>query len=78
MAYINIQQLQQYTDSLKDWLAIGESPSKECLVLKFKKGIGEQVIDEDMVNQTLYLQSRDGNVTIEFDDSGLIVSIEIS
>lgn len=78
MALISIQQVQEYTDSLKDWLAIGESPAKECLVLQFKKGHGEKVIDDERVNQTLYLQSRNGNVAIEFDDSGLIVNIEIS
>lgn len=78
MAAISIRKVREYTDSLQNWLAIGESPAKECLVLQFTKDDGEQVIDEERVNQTLYLQSMDGNVAIDFDSNGLIVSIEIS
>ena len=78
MAEIKIEELQNYVDGLKDWLSEGHSPAKECLVLKFKKGHGESVIDEEMVNETLYLQSRNGNITIEFDSSGLMTSIELS
>lgn len=78
MAEIMIDELQKYVDTLKDWLNEGHSPAKECLVVKFKKGYGESVIDDEMANETLYLQSRNGNITIEFDSSGLITSIEIS
>lgn len=77
VAYIKVEEIQQHTDKLKDWLTVGESPAKECLVIKFKSGTDNIVIDEEMVNQTLYLQSRNGNVSIQFDASGQIVSIEI-
>lgn len=79
MADIKIEQVLEFTEKTNDWLAIGESPARECLVISFKKGTGnEPVIDDEMVSKTLYLQSRNGNVAIEFDDTGLIVSIEIS
>lgn len=77
MANINVEDIQKYTDTLKDWLTEGESPARECLVIKFKTGIETTVIDEDMVNETLYLQSRNGNVVVHFDKTGQVVSIEI-
>jgi len=78
MAEINVEQIQSYVDSLKDWVAEGDSKAKESLLIRFKKGYGEPIIDEERVNETLYLQSRNGNIAIEFDASGLIVNIEIS
>ncbi len=78
MAEIKVDELIKHVDSLKDWLKEGHSPARECTVIKFKRGVNDPVIDEEMVNETLYLQSRDGNVTIEFDKSGLITHIEIS
>lgn len=78
MAEINIEQVQSYVDSLKDWVSEGDSKAKESLLIRFKRGYGEAVIDEERINETLYLQSRNGNIAIEFDASGLIVDIEIS
>lgn len=78
MAEIKVDELIKYVDSLKDWLKENHSPARECTVIKFKGGNNETIIDEEMVNETLYLQSRNGNVTIEFDKCGLITHIEIS
>jgi hypothetical protein len=79
MAYITVKQIQEYTDKLKNWLSLGESPAKECLVIQFKTGEKtDPVIDEEMANKTLYLQSRNGNISIEFDNTGLITNIEIT
>lgn len=77
MASINIEEIQKYTDGIKNWLAIGESSSKECLVIKFKTGDQSTVMDDEMVNQTLYVQSRNGSVSIQFDSTGQLVSIEL-
>jgi len=77
MAYISIDEIQKYVDSRKNWLEEGESPAKECLVINFNKGKDNIVIDEEMVNKTLYLQSRNGNVVVYFDNTGQIISIEI-
>ncbi len=78
MAYIKIEQIQKYADTLKNWLEVGESTAQECLVIEFQKGISEKIINDEMVNKTLYFQSRNGNISIEFDESGLIINIEIS
>lgn len=78
MAEIKVDELVKHVDSLKDWLKEGHSLARECIVIKFKRGVSDSVIDEEMVNKTLYFQSRDGNVAIEFDKSGLISYIEIS
>ena len=87
MANITVEQIQVYADTLKNWLQENESPAKECLVIQFKKASSTEIdIDEDQanqilyvqVNQTLYLDSRNGNVSIDFDRSGQIVNIEIS
>ncbi len=78
MAYIKIEQIQKYADTLKNWLEVGESTAQECLVIEFQKGTSEKIIDDEMVNKTLYFQSRNGNISIEFDESGLIINIEIS
>lgn len=79
MADISIEQIQEYTDRIIDWLSLGESPAKEGLVIRFKKGINaEPVIDDEMINKTLYFQSRNGNVAIDFDETGLIINIEIA
>ncbi|MFC1894888.1 hypothetical protein ACFLYH_02970 [Candidatus Dependentiae bacterium] len=78
MAEIKIEQIQEYAEKLKSWLLLGESPAKECLVIQFKKGNSNIVIDDEMVNKTLYFQSRNGNISIEFDSTGLINNIEIS
>ena len=87
MANITVEQIQVYADTLKNWLQENESPAKECLVIQFEKASSTEIdIDEDQanqilyvqVNQTLYLDSRNGNVAIDFDRSGQIVNIEIS
>lgn len=78
MADIKIKDIQKYVDGLKDWIAFGESPAKECLVIKFDEEIDDKhIIDEEMIDKKLYFQSRNGNVVIEFDSTGQIISIEI-
>ena len=41
-------------------------------------GVDLKNINDCLINNTLYLQSRNGNVSIDFDESGLIKYIEIS
>lgn len=77
MAKIEVNQIQNYVDTLQDWVSLNESPAKECLLIKFKQNDKNIVIDEDFVNKTLYLQSGNGNVVISFDSTGQVSSIEI-
>lgn len=78
MAKITIEQIQKYTNSLKDWKSEGKSSAQECLVIDFKKEFSKSIIDQDMINKTLYFQSGNGNVSIDFDEAGLITKIDIS
>lgn len=78
MAYIGIEDVQKYVDGLKNWLLEGESPAKECLVIRFINDVTDNfIIDEEMIDKTLFLQSRNGNVVLKFDSTGQLVSIEI-
>lgn len=78
MAQISIEEIQNHVDTLKDWVKENDSSAKECLVIKFKKGYNEPAFDEDRVREVLEVESRNGHVTISFDASGLLESIEIS
>ncbi|MGN7472355.1 DUF2283 domain-containing protein [Brevibacillus sp. SAFN-007a] len=78
MAFITVEQIQKYVDSIKDWRSEGESTAKECLLINFIRDNNKSVVDEENINQTMYFQSKNGNVTIDFDETGQIVSIEIS
>ena len=78
MADISVEKIQDWVDSLKNWLETNESPARECLVIRFKKGSSKTVIDDEMVNQTLYFQSGNGHITVSFDETGQISYIEIT
>ncbi|TGV31308.1 DUF2283 domain-containing protein [Mesorhizobium sp. M00.F.Ca.ET.186.01.1.1] len=78
MAYIGIEDVQKYVDGLKNWLLEGESPAKECLVIRFINDVTDNfIIDKEMIDKTLFLQSRNGNVVLKFDSTGQLISIEI-
>lgn len=78
MATIRIEKIQSYLDSIINWIERGESPASECLVIEFSPSYSNEIIDEEWVNKSLYLQSNNGNVVIDFDATGQIKRIEIS
>jgi hypothetical protein len=78
MANIDVEKIQEWVDTLENWIEIDESSASECLVIKFKKTNSKEIIDEEMVNQSLYFQSGNGHVTLTFDETGQISYMEIT
>lgn len=78
MASIEINEIIKWVDKLDNWKANGDTTAREALNIKFSRGNEEIVFDEDYINKSISLQSRDGNVVIDFDKNGLIINIEIS
>lgn len=77
MATVHIREVQR-------WLAAAgqadADPSKTGMFLeiRFDEPGPEDVADEDMRNKVITAQSPQGNVTMVFDDAGLLRSIDIS
>ncbi len=53
-------------------------PGGTFLEIRFDEPGGDVVADEDMRNKVITGESSQGSVTIVFDDSGLLRSIDIS
>lgn len=78
MANIKIELVQEYSCKIKNLKNTKKNISSKSLVIQFKKGdLKEDIIDDKMANTTLYLQSRNGPIVINCDESGLIVAITI-
>lgn len=78
MATVRVEKIQSYLDSITKWIERGESPASECLVIEFLPSYSSEVIDEEWVSKSLYLQSNNGNIVIDFDATGQIKRIELS
>lgn len=78
MAYISLEEIQKYVDSLNNHNQEIVTPAKDCLVIKFKDGFEDEIFDEERINEVLDVESRNGHVTISFDKYGYLKSIEIS
>lgn len=78
MANISIKEVIKWVDENNDNKEMNTVLAREALNICFTRGNEEHIIDDERINDTLYLQSRDGNVAIDFDKNGLIINIEIS
>lgn len=80
MAYIKIEEIIKFVDSKTQIFPEDHALARECLEIVFKKETQDNtiVVDEEWVDQTLYLSSRNGAVVICFDHAGLVVGIEIT
>lgn len=77
MATVHIREIQR-------WLREGGQPDAEpsrdgmFLEIRFDEPGNESVADEEMRNKVITAESPQGSLTIVFDDSGLLRSIDIS
>jgi len=78
MATVRVEKIQRYLDSITNWIASGESPASECLVIEFAPSYSNEIIDEGWVNKSLNSLLNNGNIVIDFDATGQIKRIELS
>lgn len=77
MATVHVREIQRW---LRDSGQSDAEPSQDGMFLeiRFDEAAQEAVADEDMRNMVITAECPQGSVTIIFDDSGLLRSIDIS
>lgn len=78
MAGVHIRELQRWLRDRGDEDAATGAAGGAFLEIRFDESGQEAVADEEMRNKVITAESPRGSVTMLFDDSGLLQSIEIS
>jgi hypothetical protein len=78
MALLTLAELRSLVDRYKDWEAAGFASAKDSVGVELSKGSpAESIFASELSKKTITYEGRDATLVLDFDDQGLLVSLEL-
>jgi hypothetical protein len=78
MAMVTLEELRIALRQFKNWEIEGFEPPERLVAIELKKGNSEEAqFAPSLAQKTITYEGRDATVVLDFDDKGLLVSLEI-